>query len=133
MKPLVPRIVRQGFSIIELIVVIAIIGILVALLMVGVSKVRSASSRASCRSQLHQLGTALDLYYDTQKPFPDAAQLPSVTPQLPSLPRVLGSFVDDTAKVFQCPSDRSYFTKEGISYEYPATTAGRTREELTLG
>lgn len=55
---------RLAFSIIELLIVIAILGVLMALLLVAVQKVRAASSSLKCKSNLHQMGVALVSYSD---------------------------------------------------------------------
>jgi prepilin-type N-terminal cleavage/methylation domain-containing protein/prepilin-type processing-associated H-X9-DG protein len=126
--------VRQGFSLLELVVVIAILGVLVALLTVGVQKGRAASSRINCASNLHQIGLALQMYINTNQTFPDAAQLPSATPDVSPLVQVLGPYIDNNARVFRCPADNQYYPSEGLSYEYPASRlAGKTIEQVTRG
>jgi prepilin-type N-terminal cleavage/methylation domain-containing protein len=65
---MLPR--RAGFTLVELLVVIAIIAILIALLVPAVQKVREAANVAQCKNQLKQMGLAFQCHHDTFKVFP---------------------------------------------------------------
>ncbi|MBA4066371.1 MAG: hypothetical protein C0501_22190 [Isosphaera sp.] len=71
---------RRGFSLIELLVVLAIVGVLVALTLAAVQRVREAARRTDCLNRLRQQGLAV-LHYESvhgrlppgavQGPFPE--------------------------------------------------------------
>ncbi|MGO9244975.1 MAG: prepilin-type N-terminal cleavage/methylation domain-containing protein [Verrucomicrobiia bacterium] len=61
----------QGFTLIEMLTVVSIIGILAALLMPTLSSAREKGKRVGCASNLHQIGLALFLFAaDNQNHFP---------------------------------------------------------------
>ncbi|MEM7314436.1 MAG: DUF1559 domain-containing protein, partial [Planctomycetota bacterium] len=50
---------RAGFTIVELLVVVAIIGMLVALLTPAVNSARAAARKSTCQNNLRQIGIGL--------------------------------------------------------------------------
>ena len=58
---------RDAFTLMELLVVMAIIAILAALLLPALSLVKSFARSASCKSRLHQMGVALQMYVHEHK------------------------------------------------------------------
>ena len=61
---------RLGFTLVELLVVIAIVGVLVALLLPAVQAAREAARRSQCVNHLRQVGLSIHQFHDVNGFFP---------------------------------------------------------------
>lgn len=124
-----------GFTLVELLVVIAVLALLISVLTPVLSKARMLAGRTACRSQMRGIGMAIRMYVDdNNETMPIAAQLPSEEPNLPCITDVLLPYLMNR-KAMCCPADRleQYFDKEGSSYEYPHFVRGRRVDDTFMG
>jgi prepilin-type N-terminal cleavage/methylation domain-containing protein/prepilin-type processing-associated H-X9-DG protein len=61
---------RHGFTLVEILVVIAMLVVVMALLLPSILRARAAAYKTQCASNLHQIGVALHLYHETYKGLP---------------------------------------------------------------
>jgi type II secretion system protein G len=65
-----------GFTLIELMIVVAIIAILAGILIPNFVNARAQAQTSACESNLRAIATAMELYYADNQRYPDAGSIP---------------------------------------------------------
>jgi prepilin-type processing-associated H-X9-DG protein len=137
-----------GFTLVELIAVLVVIGLVIALLVPAVQQSREAARATECRSKLHQLSLAIHNYLELHRTFPtpvlgnETGYLLKILPQLDQT-AIYQDFVSFNHAAMmdhlqrplpflQCPSDTgsstmpfaSYFMNEGNQLTVPPNDLG---------
>ena len=78
------RAIRDGFTLVEVMVVISVIAVLAALFIPAVQAVREAARRTQCINKLKQIGLAMHSYHEAYKTSaPITFQAPTTTTAIP--------------------------------------------------
>jgi len=96
---------HSDFTLVELLVVIAVIGVLAGLGLPALSSARERARRTACASNLRQIGLGLELYASGSRGLlPHCEGVPFVGGR-PYLRQTLNDANLELKKVFLCPSD----------------------------
>ena len=130
-----PRLARAApaFTLLELLVVMAVISILAALLFPLLGRAKESGRATVCLSNLHQIGIALQLYAQDNRnrlPYMRDRDLAG-TNGLPGPDLVLSNYLGNI-RVLRCPSDRqNLFASTGSSYSWNSLLNGQDADHLS--
>ena len=113
---------RRAFTLVELLVTVAIIGTLVGIMVPAAGAIRRESRNAGCLANLRQCFVAVDSYRQQRNgQLPICEFLPVVTSAGidGGLPKYLGGFLPEDSECWKCPADMDEESlATGTSYLY---------------
>jgi len=107
---------RSAFTLVEILIVIAIIALLAALLFPAFSRARESSRQTTCVTNLHQISIAVQQYFQDERRYPDSLVdllpegskyddgTPSPTP-IPTIGPNVSGYLKNGSDGLLCPDD----------------------------
>ena len=126
-----------AFTLVEILVVIAVMGVLAALLLPTLGRAKESARATACLSNLRQVGTSLQLYvqdHDNRLPVMYDALISTNGPSTNTLTIdiVLSNYLG-SPNILRCRSDdKDLFEKTGASYAWNSLLNGQDADHLQV-
>ncbi|MBA3312029.1 MAG: DUF1559 domain-containing protein [Planctomycetaceae bacterium] len=126
---------KRGITVLEVLVVVAIIGILIALMLPSVRSARPAARRTQCKNNLKQIGLALHNYHDTYGSLPPAYTVDADGNRLHSWRTLVLPFIEqqalyekiDLSKPWNDPANAEVFQTHIQAYACPSAALSKNQ------
>jgi prepilin-type N-terminal cleavage/methylation domain-containing protein/prepilin-type processing-associated H-X9-DG protein len=123
---------RHGFTLVELIVVVAIIAVLVSIAVPATSRIVQSGKATACVSNLSNIAVALQLYLGEHNQIMPTLQAgrASISDNVPVIDNTLNTYLHDP-RVFACPADtQGLAASTGTSYFWNSVLNGQSVAHL---
>ena len=132
---------RRAFTLIELVVCLAVVGLLAGLTAAGVQRARATADRARCQNQLRQISLALHQYHQAHRALPPGTSGPHSDTPFAAWPARVLPFLEreavwhETVAAFKAEKDFLKPPHKWLSEPMPPFACAsdhRTREAFTV-
>jgi len=109
---------NKGFTLIEVLIVVGIIGLLASVVLSGLGSVRSRGRDARRAADLRQVQQGLELYYTRFQQYPNGTSWDNLRTQLREADIGITNISNDPSCGDSCPSEQNYqyFSTNGEEY-----------------